>query len=124
MTTFILIFFFYNTYLNIVRAFIIIVIYFLYFRNSQFQDEYSLNEIKASPQVFGPLTKLQCCPTSDGSAAAIVASEEFVHAHNLENQAVEILGMEMATDLPSTFEEQNPMKIVGFFKLTYVNSKY
>jgi len=81
---------------------------------SQFQDEYSLDQIKAAPKVFGPLTKLQCCPTSDGSGAAVLASEDFVKAHKLENQAVEILGIEMATDLSSTFDEQNPMKMVGF----------
>ena len=34
---------------------------------SQFQDEYSLEDILAAPTVYGPLTKLQCCPTSDGA---------------------------------------------------------
>ena len=29
-------------------------------------------------------------------------------------QAVEILGMEMATDFPSTFEEKSMMKMVGY----------
>lgn len=29
-------------------------------------------------------------------------------------QAVEILGMEMATDFPSTFEEESLMKMVGY----------
>ncbi|RZC37396.1 Sterol carrier protein X-related thiolase [Asbolus verrucosus] len=81
---------------------------------SQFREEYSLDQIKNSPLVFGPLTKLQCCPTSDGSAAAIVASERFVRSHGLEAQAVEILGMEMATDLPSTFAENSCMKLVGY----------
>ena len=52
-------------------------------------------------------------PTSDGSAACILASEKFVKDHGLENQAVEILGMEMATDLPSTFNEESVMKVVG-----------
>ena len=66
-----------------------------------------------SPCIYGPLTKLQCCPTSDGSAAAILATEEFVRAHGLERQAVEILGMEMATDLPSTFNDRSCMKIVS-----------
>ena len=28
--------------------------------------------------VYEPLTKLQCCPTSDGAGAAILASEDFV----------------------------------------------
>ncbi|KAK7075636.1 sterol carrier protein 2, partial [Halocaridina rubra] len=77
---------------------------------SQFQEEYTLEQIMNSPKVSGYLTKLQCCPTSDGSAAAILASEDFVRSHGLENQAVEILGMEMATDLPSAFGD-SPMKI-------------
>lgn len=81
---------------------------------SQFQQEYTLDQIKNSPVVYEPLTKLQCCPTSDGSAAAIVASEDFVRAHNLENQAVEIAGMEMSTDLPSTFKENSCIKMIGF----------
>lgn len=60
------------------------------------------------------LTKLQCCPTSDGSAAAILASEAFVKSHGLEGQAVEIVGMEMATDVPSTFQEKSMMKVAGY----------
>lgn len=81
---------------------------------SQFQEEYTLEQILNSPKVFGPVTKLQCCPTSDGAAAAIVASENFVRRHGLESQAVEILGMEMVTDVPSTFLDNSHMKIVGY----------
>jgi sterol carrier protein 2 len=81
---------------------------------SQFQDEYSLEDILAAPMVFDPLTKLQCCPTSDGAGAAILASEAFVKKHGLEAQAVEIAGMAMATDLPSTFDEKSCIKMVGF----------
>ncbi|KAF2885274.1 hypothetical protein ILUMI_20897 [Ignelater luminosus] len=73
--------------------------------NSQFQDEYELAQIMDSPNLFGMLTKLQCCPTSDGAAGAILASEKFVKAHNLENQAVEIVGMEMVTDFPDSFDK-------------------
>jgi len=81
---------------------------------SQFRDEYTLEQILSSPTVYGPLTKLQCCPTSDGSAAVIVVSEAFAIKHGLMEQAVEILGMEMATDLSSTFEEKSAMKLVGY----------
>ncbi|BES90092.1 Sterol carrier protein [Nesidiocoris tenuis] len=81
---------------------------------SQFQEEYSMEDITSSPKVFGPLTKLQCCPTSDGAAAAILATEDFVIAHGLQENAVEILGMEMVTDLPSTFNERSCMKLVGY----------
>ena len=52
-------------------------------------------------------------PTSDGGAAAILCSEKFVRERGLEGKAVEILAMEMATDLPSTFEEKSCIKVVG-----------
>uniref|UniRef100_A0A2H8TNR1 propanoyl-CoA C-acyltransferase n=1 Tax=Melanaphis sacchari TaxID=742174 RepID=A0A2H8TNR1_9HEMI len=81
---------------------------------SQFQKEYTLKEIIESPKVFGPLTKLQCCPTSDGSAAAILASEKFVIENNLQDQAIEIVGMEMATDPPTTFSGQSCVQIIGY----------
>lgn len=81
---------------------------------SQFQKAFTLEDILNAQMVYEPLTKLQCCPTSDGSAAAIVASEDFVRKHKLESQAVEILGMAMATDLPSSFEEKSCIKMVGY----------
>ena len=81
---------------------------------SQFQTEYTLEEIQNAPMVFAPLTKLQCCPTSDGSAAAILASERFVREHKLEGKAVEIIGMAMKTDFASTFSERSAMKLVGY----------
>jgi acetyl-CoA acetyltransferase len=82
--------------------------------NSQFRDVYTEEEILAAPMVHEPLTKLQCCPTSDGGAAAIVCSEEFVRANGLEDKAVEILGMAMHTDFPSSFESDSDMSFVGF----------
>jgi len=81
---------------------------------SQFQDEYSLEQIKAAPMVWDPLTKLQCCPTSDGAGAAILASEDFIKKHQLQAKAVEILGMAMTTDFSSTFDDKSSMKLVGY----------
>jgi sterol carrier protein 2 len=81
---------------------------------SQFQAEYTLEEIESAPMVYEPLTKLQCCPTSDGSAAAILASADFVKQHGLEQKVVEIAAMAMATDLPSTFAERSCIKLVGY----------
>ncbi|KAI4456880.1 acetyl-coa c-acyltransferase [Holotrichia oblita] len=81
---------------------------------SQFRDEYTMEQIVNSPKIFGPLTKLQCCPTSDGAGAAILASEKFVRSHGLEAQAIEIVAMEMATDFESTFSERSLMKIAGY----------
>lgn len=50
----------------------------------------------------------------DGAAACIVASEDFVHAHGLENQAIEIVAQTLATDGPSTFEGKSAMDVVGY----------
>lgn len=79
---------------------------------SQFRDEYTLDQVKNSTMIHKILTKLQCCPTSDGAACCIIASESFVKKHKLEAQAIEIIGMEMATDLPSTFGKSS-MDLVG-----------
>jgi acetyl-CoA acetyltransferase len=79
---------------------------------SQFQDEYSLEDIKNAPMIFDPLTKLQCCPTSDGAGAAILCSEDFVKQNGLQDQAVEIVGMAMTTDTASSFSDSS-IKLVG-----------
>lgn len=79
---------------------------------SQFRDVYTLEQILNSPRVFGPLTKLQCCPTSEGAAAAVVVSEAFVLKNGLQSRAVEILGMEMATDPASSLSDSS-IKVVG-----------
>ena len=80
---------------------------------SQFQDQYSLEDIKNAPMVYDPLTKLQCCPTSDGGGAAIIASERFVDEHDLWGKAVEIAGQAMTTDFENTFDGSD-MSIAGF----------
>jgi acetyl-CoA acyltransferase len=54
--------------------------------------------------IHDPLTKLQCCPTSDGGAAAVIAGERFVEAHGLWGHAVEIVGQSLTTDTDATFD--------------------
>ncbi|GAA1028481.1 MULTISPECIES: lipid-transfer protein [Amycolatopsis] len=80
---------------------------------SQFRDEYTMDEILGSRMIYDPLTKLQCSPTSDGSGAAIVASEDFVDQHGLAGQAVEIVGQAMTTDFRSTFDG-TAKNIIGY----------
>ena len=81
---------------------------------AQFQKEYSLQEIQDAQMIYEPLTKLQCSPTSDGSAAAIVVSEDFVRNHGLEDKAVEILAQSMTTDTEATFSENDSIHLVGY----------
>ena len=81
---------------------------------SQFRDVYTLDQIKQSPHVYGPLTKLQCCPTSDGSAAALLCSESFMLSNNLQDQAVEIIGISLHTDFSSTFSKDSLINLAGY----------
>ncbi|MFD9888570.1 lipid-transfer protein [Amycolatopsis sp. NPDC059027] len=80
---------------------------------AQFQDVYTLQDILDSRMIYDPLTKLQCSPTSDGSGAAILASESFVEEHGLADQAVEIVGQAMTTDFQSTFDG-TAKNIIGY----------
>ncbi|NSC21449.1 Nonspecific lipid-transfer protein [Streptomyces albus subsp. chlorinus] len=81
--------------------------------HAQFRDLYELEEILGSRVVHDPLTKLQCSPTSDGAAAALVASERFVGERGLERRAVEIAGQAMATDTEETFASGSCIDVVG-----------
>jgi acetyl-CoA acyltransferase len=81
---------------------------------AQFQDEYTLEQIQDAPEIYAPLTKLQCSPTSDGSGAAIVASEKFVDEHDLWDRAIEITGQALVTDTKATFEDDSAISLVGY----------
>ena len=81
---------------------------------SQFQDDYTLDQIMKAPMIHEPLTKLQCCPTSDGGAAAVLCSEEFLNARpHLKEQAILIAGQTLATDAPSLFSK-SAIDLMGY----------
>jgi len=63
--------------------------------------------------IHAPLTKLQCCPTSDGAAAAVLVSQAFLDARpHLKEQAILIAGQCLATDSPSLFSKSS-IELVG-----------
>ncbi|KZL86651.1 nonspecific lipid-transfer protein [Colletotrichum incanum] len=81
---------------------------------SQFQDVYTHEQILKAPEIFAPLTKLQCCPTSDGGAAAVLVSQAFLDERpHLKDQAVLIAGQCLATDAPSLFS-RSAIDLMGF----------
>jgi acetyl-CoA acetyltransferase len=73
---------------------------------AQYRDAFSLDDVLASRLVYDPLTVLQCCPTSDGAAAAILVSEDYLRRHPKDG-AIEILSMAMATDRFEDFSRGN-----------------
>ncbi|MFG2657232.1 lipid-transfer protein [Streptomyces sp. NPDC048425] len=80
---------------------------------AQFQDPYTVDEILAAKTIHAPLTKLQCSPTSDGAAAAVVVSERFVELHDLGDKAVEIAAQAMTTDTGESFASGSCIDVVG-----------
>ncbi|KAG9994885.1 hypothetical protein KCU80_g24583, partial [Aureobasidium melanogenum] len=56
----------------------------------------------------------QCCPTSDGGAAAVLVSEDFLNARpHLREQAILIAGQCLATDATSLFSRSS-IDLMGY----------
>ncbi len=77
-----------------------------------FRNPLTVEEVLASPHIFGPLTRFQCCPPTCGAAAAVVCSEGFARKHGL-NHAVSIKAQAMTTDYESTLNAHSLRKLVG-----------
>ncbi len=60
------------------------------------KGDVTLDEVLAAPMVADPLTRLQCCPLTDGAAAAVVTSDPGTAA----GPPVEVLASEMVSGVP------------------------
>ncbi|CAL5869911.1 uncharacterized protein PFLUO_LOCUS4144 [Penicillium psychrofluorescens] len=81
---------------------------------AQFRTAYSLDQILDSGAIYGPLTKLQCSPTSDGAAAAVIVSQRFLDARpHLKSQAILMAGQTLMTDGPEVYS-RSAIDLVGF----------
>ena len=78
-----------------------------------FRKEVSVDDVMASPHVTRLLTRLQCCPPTCGAAAAILCTPEFARRHGIDARVI-IAGQAMTTDMPSTFEAHDLMRVVGY----------
>ncbi len=76
-------------------------------RFAQYQQDYSIEEVLASPDVAWPLTRLMCSPIGDGAAAAIVCSPAYARKMAARNQ-VEIASCVLGSaSVPADREESN-----------------
>lgn len=78
-----------------------------------FRELLTVEQIMATPQIYGVLTRVQCCPPTCGAAAAVLVSERFAKKHGIRSD-IAILGQAMTTDFASTFEAGSMIKAVGF----------
>ena len=77
-----------------------------------FREPLTVEEILASKQIYGPLTRYQCCPPTCGAAAAVVVSPAFAKKHGLEG--VEIVAQAMTTDTGKAFEGDSMIHVIGY----------
>ena len=77
-----------------------------------FKEQLSVEQVMASPEVFDPLTRFQCCPPTCGAAAAILCSDEFAKKKGI-SKPVYIAAQAMTTDYASSFED-SMIKMVGY----------
>ncbi|UJC81273.1 lipid-transfer protein [Rhodococcus erythropolis] len=78
-----------------------------------FRDPVTVEEVLASPSIYGPLTRLQCCPPTCGAAAAVVCTPEFAARHGITADVV-IRAQSMTTDSPTTFEAGDMRQVIGY----------
>ena len=79
-----------------------------------FRKEVSEEEVLGSQVIWeGVMTRLMACPPTCGAAAAIVCTEEFARRKGI-GQPIRIRAQAMTTDTPSTFEDRDMRKVVGY----------
>ncbi|MFW9805970.1 MAG: thiolase domain-containing protein [Candidatus Thorarchaeota archaeon] len=65
---------------------------------AHFQNDVTIEKVSNARMVADPLTLYDCCPTSDGAAALVLASDKLVKELGVIDQAVRVLGIGHGTD--------------------------
>ncbi|MGW1743917.1 lipid-transfer protein [Nocardia sp. NPDC001965] len=78
-----------------------------------FRRPVSVDEVLASPAIYGPLTRLQCCPPTSGAAAAVLVGQDYARRHGLRSD-IRIAAQSMRTDFSSTFDGRSMIGVVGY----------
>jgi acetyl-CoA acyltransferase len=76
---------------------------------AQYQNEFSVEEVLAAPEVAYPLTRPMCSPIGDGAAAVVICSEEFANRIGASH-AVEVAACMLASgEDPEAEKEESTM---------------
>jgi len=79
-----------------------------------FRKELTPEDVMNAQVVWpGVMTRLMACPPTCGAAAAILTSEDFAKRNGLRTE-VAIAAQSMVTDLASTFDSDDMMRVVGY----------
>lgn len=72
--------------------------------NAQYRFEVSVEQVLTDRMVSWPLTRSMCAPIGDGSASAILCSEDVVKKLGLEKQAVRVLASILGSGRREAFD--------------------
>ena len=78
-----------------------------------FREPVSAAQVRESPMVCPPLSRLQCCAPTCGAAALVLASEDFCKSRSLASGSVVLRGIALETDTAATFESGSAMQLMG-----------
>jgi len=79
---------------------------------SQMQKNREVADVLKSPKVGELLTVLQCCPSADGASAAVICDEATMKKLKRENEAVEVMAIELGSDTEKAFT--NVFELIGY----------
>jgi acetyl-CoA C-acetyltransferase len=65
---------------------------------AHFQKELTVEQVSKARLVADPLTLYDCCPTSDGAASVVVASDMAMKEHGFLDRSIQVLGIGHGTD--------------------------
>lgn len=78
-----------------------------------FRTLVDVDEVCDGNPIYGPLTRMMCCPPSCGAAAAILCSEAFAKKHGIDT-TVAIKAQALTTDTEETFTSNSMINLAGF----------
>ncbi len=73
--------------------------------HAHLQFECSLEDAQSASIVADPLTLYHCCPTTDGAACALIASEDVVDAYT-DSEPIRVAGVGAASDAIGLFQRE------------------
>ncbi|WP_254864736.1 thiolase domain-containing protein [Halovivax gelatinilyticus] len=76
---------------------------------AQLGFECTLEDAQSAPVVADPLTLYHCCPTSDGAACALIASEDVVESYT--DDPIRVAGVGAGSDAVGLFQRESYTEI-------------
>jgi acetyl-CoA acetyltransferase len=87
---------------------------------TQYKEQVTIDEVLAAKPIVEPLTLLDCCPTSDGAAGAVLVSGRVLDRLGLRGRAVKVAASLLRTGLYDQIKDMTAFELdVRCAKLAY-----